>query len=77
MKIKAALTKVNAARNYHLGEAARLVTEFSKTTDSSNVQVTIDWKARSVTKGLDTLFQQGRDELKGEFSGSAAHLKFA
>ena len=76
MKIKGALTKVNNARNYHLGEAARIITEFSKAHDSSNVQVTIDWKERSVKRGTDAVFQQGRDELKGEFVGMAAHLKF-
>ena len=77
IKIKAGLTKVNGARNYHLGEAARIITEFSKTYDSSVVQITIGWKERIVKRGLvDILFQQKNDELKGTFGGIAAHLKF-
>ena len=40
---RALLKKIRFARNYHLGEAARLIIEFSETYDSSVVQVTIDF----------------------------------
>ena len=71
------MTKVNGARNYHLGKRQGLLKRFSKTYDSSAVQVTIDWKERAVKRGLDDiLFQQKNDELKGTFAGIAVHLKF-
>ena len=70
---KRALTKINRARNWALGEAEKVVKTFVGTTTKDEIK--IDWKARKVLHGTIEMFVQTQDDLKGEFFGTCSSLE--
>ena len=73
---KKALTKINASRNWALGEAGKMINAFAGNTSSeTKTEVKIDWALRSATLGGTEVFKQKSDDLKGVFSGACIDLK--
>ena len=73
--VKKAITKINAARNWALGEAQKRIAVLEAVTGAAvKVEVKIDWSERCVKHGVDVVFSQTPAELKGTFYGIAASL---
>ena len=53
-----------------------MITTFLKGTDEhKNKEAKLVWEERCVKIGLEVIFSQGKDELKGTFSSIGSHLK--